>query len=396
MTDLLPEDRDFVVRLRRDLHRHPELAFEEHRTAERVAALLGKSGLEVRTGLAGTGVLGVLRGEGAGDGAAGRTLLIRADMDALPVDEVPGREYGSLVPGAMHASGHDGHTAMAVAAARVLARRRASLPGNVVFAFQPAEETTGGAALMIQEGALLDPSVDAGRRLPPGQHPPRRPARRPAGADHGGDRRLRADDHRQRQPRRPAAPLGRPGGDQLPDRERPANPHDPGALPAQPAVLTVGAIHGGTAGNVIADSVELRGTLRTYDPRLRTHLKLRVEEMVAGIAAAMRAGAALRWDEGYPPTVNDPRITALMQRAIAGAVGTENLVEHEPSLGGDDMAYFLAAVPGCYVRLGSANPARGLDGPAHSARFDFDEDALAIGVDVLVRAALDFLATPPA
>ena len=396
MTDLLPEDRDFVVRLRRDLHRHPELAFEEHRTAERVAALLGESGLEVRTGLAGTGVLGVLRGAGAGDAAAGRTLLIRADMDALPVDEAPGREYGSLVPGVMHACGHDGHTAMAVAAARVLARRRASLPGNVVFAFQPAEETTGGAALMIQEGALLDPRVDAAvgfhlaNTLPVGQLAAQ-PGPITAATDgfvltitgkggHAARPHLSVD---------PVAISFQIGSalQTLMTRER---------SPAQPAVLTVGAIHGGTAGNVIADSVELRGTLRTYDPRLRTHLKLRVEEMVAGIAGAMRAGAALRWDEGYPPTVNDPRITALMQRAIAGAVGTENLVEHEPSLGGDDMAYFLAAVPGCYVRLGSANPARGLDGPAHSARFDFDEDALAIGVDVLVRASLDFLATPPA
>ena len=391
MTDLLPEDRDFVVRLRRDLHRHPELAFEEHRTAERVASLLGESGLEVRTGLAGTGVLGVLRGAAAGPDA--RTMLIRADMDALPVEEAGGREYGSLVPGKMHACGHDGHTAMAVAAARVLARRRASLPGNVVFAFQPAEETTGGAARMIREGALTDPRVDAAigfhlaNTLPVGQIAAQ-PGPITAATDgfvltitgkggHAARPHLSVD---------PVAVSFQVGSalHTLMTRER---------SPAQPAVLTVGAIHGGTAGNVIADSVELRGTLRTYDPQLRTHLKQRVEEMVAGIATAMRAGAALRWDEGYPPTVNDPRITALMQRAIGGVVGAENLVEHEASLGGDDMAYFLAAVPGCYARLGSANPARGLDAPHHSARFDFDEDALPIGVDVLVRASLDFLTT---
>jgi amidohydrolase len=391
MTDLLPEDRDFVVRLRRDLHRHPELAFEEHRTAERVAGLLGESGLEVRTGLAGTGVLGILRGAAAGPDA--RTMLIRADMDALPVEEAGGREYGSLVPGKMHACGHDGHTAMAVTAARVLARRRDSLPGNVVFAFQPAEETTGGAARMIQEGALRDPQVHAAigfhlaNTLPVGQIAAQ-PGPITAATDgfaltitgkggHAARPHLSVD---------PVAVSFQVGSalHTLMTRER---------SPAQPAVLTVGAIHGGTAGNVIADSVELRGTLRTYDPQLRTHLKQRVEEMVAGIATAMRAGAALRWDEGYPPTVNDPRITALMQRAIGGVVGTENLVEHEASLGGDDMAYFLAAVPGCYARLGSANPARGLDAPHHSARFDFDEDALPIGVDVLVRASLDFLTT---
>ncbi|MGH2350612.1 MAG: M20 metallopeptidase family protein, partial [Chloroflexota bacterium] len=294
--------------------------------------------------------------------------------------------------GKMHACGHDAHTAMAATAARVLARRRAELAGNVVFAFQPAEETTGGADLMIRQGALADPPVDAviGLHL--------------------------ANTLRVGQIAAQAGPItaatdgfvltitGRGG--------HAARPHlsvDPVAVsfqvgsalqtlmtrersPAQPAVLTVGAIHGGTAGNVIADSVELRGTLRTYDPALRVELKRRVEEMVSGIAGAMRAGTALRWDEGYPPTVNDPAITALVRRAAAEVVGETGLVEHEASLGGDDMAYFCAAAPGCYFRLGSANPERGLDAPHHSARFDFDEAALPIGVEVLVRATLDCLA----
>lgn len=386
-------DRELVADLRRELHRHPELGFEEHETARRVAELMGAAGLEVRTGLATTGVLGVLRGAQGNRGAQGgvRTLLIRADMDALPVEEAPGRAYGSLVPGKMHACGHDGHTAMAVTAARVLARRRDALPGNVVFAFQPAEETTGGAALMIQQGALTDPRVDAAiglhlaNTLSVGQIAAQSGPITAATdgfvltvtgkGGHAARPHLTVD---------PVAISFQLGGalQTLMTRER---------SPAQPAVLTVGAIHGGTAGNVIADHVEMRGTLRTYDPHLRSHLKQRVEELVGGMATAMRASATVQWDEGYPPTVNDPGITALMAAAATEMVGEARLVEHEASLGGDDMAYFCAAVPGCYARLGSANPQRGLDAPHHSARFDFDEAALPIGVELLVRATLKFL-----
>lgn len=379
-------DREFVVQLRRELHRYPELAFEERETSRRLAGVLGEAGLEVRTGLATTGLLGVLSGA-----RPGRTMLIRADMDALPVEEAAGRPYGSLVPGKMHACGHDGHMAMAATAARVLARRRQTFSGNVVFAFQPAEETTGGAALMIQDGALADPRVDAAiglhlaNTLPVGQIAAQ-PGPITAASDsfvltvtgrggHAARPHLSVD---------PVAVSFQVGSalQTLMTRER---------SPAQPAVLTVGAIHGGTAANVIADRVEMRGTLRTYDPELRRHLKQRVEEMVGGVAGAMRAGATVRWDEGYPPTVNDPRITTLVAQAAAEVVGAAGLVGHEPSLGGDDMAYFCAAVPGCYARMGSANAELGLDAPHHSARFDFDEAALPIGVEVLVRATLTFL-----
>ncbi len=379
-------DREFVVQLRRELHRYPELAFEERETSRRLAGVLGEAGLEVRTGLATTGLLGVLSGA-----RPGRTMLIRADMDALPVEEAAGRPYGSLALGKMHACGHDGHMAMAATSARVLARRRQTFSGNVVFAFQPAEETTGGAALMIQDGALADPRVDAAiglhlaNTLPVGQIAAM-PGPVTAATDsfvltvtgRGGHA---ARPHLSVDPVAVSFQIGS-ALQTLMTRER---------SPAQPAVLTVGAIHGGTAANVIADRVEMRGTLRTYDPELRRHLKQRVEEMVGGVAGAMRAGATVRWDEGYPPTVNNPRITTLVAQAAAEVVGEAGLVGHEPSLGGDDMAYFCAAVPGCYARLGSANAELGLDAPHHSPRFDFDEAALPIGVEVLVRATLTFL-----
>ncbi len=379
-------DREFVVQLRRELHRYPELAFEERETSRRLAGVLGEAGLEVRTGLATTGLLGVLSGA-----RPGRTMLIRADMDALPVEEAAGRPYGSLALGKMHACGHDGHMAMAATSARVLARRRQTFSGNVVFAFQPAEETTGGAALMIQDGALADPRVDAAiglhlaNTLPVGQIAAM-PGPVTAATDsfvltvtgRGGHA---ARPHLSVDPVAVSFQIGS-ALQTLMTRER---------SPAQPAVLTVGAIHGGTAANVIADRVEMRGTLRTYDPELRRHLKQRVEEMVGGVAGAMRAGATVRWDEGYPPTVNNPRITTLVAQAAAEVVGEAGLVGHEPSLGGDDMAYFCAAVPGCYARLGSANAELGLDAPHHSLASTSTEAALPIGVEVLVRATLTFL-----
>jgi amidohydrolase len=384
---LTADDQAFAAGLRRELHQRPELAFEEHETARRVAGILAGAGLEVRTGLARTGVLGILRGD-----RPGRTMLIRADMDALPVQEAPGRPYGSRVAGKMHACGHDGHVAMAATAARVLARARASLAGNVVFAFQPAEETTGGAELMIKAGALDDPQVDAAigihlaNTLPLGQVSAQAG---PITASTDGFRlTITGQGGHAARPHLCVDPIVVTFAvgtalQTLVTRER---------SPAQPAVLTVGAIHGGTAGNVIADEVELRGTLRTYDPAVRRHLKQRMEELVTGIAGAMRAGARVEWDEGYPSTVNDPQMVDLVRQAAAQVVGEAGLVEHEASLGGDDMAYFCAAVPGCYFRVGSANAAEGLDGSHHSARFDFDERALGIGAEILVRATLEFVA----
>jgi len=395
---LADTDRALVVALRRELHRHPELAFEEYRTAARVASLLSEAGLEVRTGVARTGVVAVLRGR-AGASGSERTLLIRADMDALPVQEVPGRDYGSAQAGVMHACGHDGHTAMAAVAALVLARHRDALSGNVVFAFQPAEETTGGAELMIAEGALDDPKVDAAiaihlaNTLRVGQVAVQ-PGPVTAATDgfrltiygKGGHA---ARPHLSVDPIAVAFQVGT-ALQTLMTRER---------SPSQPAVLTIGAIHGGTVGNVIADEVVMLGTLRTYDAALRELLKERIAAVTEGIAAALRARASLAWDPGaYPPTINDPVITALVRRAAETVVGPSGLVEHEPSLGGDDMAFFCAAVPGCYFRVGSGNPERGLDAPHHSARFDIDEDALSIGTEILVRAALDYLrsdAGPP-
>jgi amidohydrolase len=387
------EDDRLVVDLRRDLHMHPELAWEEERTAGRIAELARAAGLDVREGVAKTGVVAVLRGGATSPETGRRTILIRADMDALPINEATaGRPYASTIPGRMHACGHDGHVAMAITAAHVLARSRHLLPGNVVFAFQPAEETDGGAASMIEAGALADPKVDAAigihlaNTIQVGQVAAQ-PGPVTAATD-GFIVTVRGKGGHAARPHLSVDPIAVaaqiiPSLHILLTREK---------SPAQPGVLTIGAIHAGTVGNVIADVCELRGTLRTYDPVVRAHLRRRVEEVASGIAAANRATAELAWDGGaYPPTVNDAYVTSVVRRVAAEIVGEANVVVHEPSLGGDDMAYFLEAVPGCYFRVGSANAAKGIDGPGHSPRFDIDEDCLPIGVDVLVRTAVNYL-----
>ena len=388
-----PEDDRLVIDVRRDLHMHPELAWEEVRTAGRIAELARAAGLDVREGIAKTGVVAVLRGGATSPETGRRTILIRADMDALPIHEATaGRPHASTVPGRMHACGHDGHVAMAITAAHVLARGRDNLPGDVVFAFQPAEETDGGAAPMIAAGALTDPKVDAAigihlaNTIQVGQVAAQ-PGPVTAATDgfiitirgRGGHA---ARPHLSVDPIAIAAQLI-PSLHILMTREK---------SPAQPGVLTIGAIHAGTAGNVIADACELRGTLRTYDPAVRAHLRRRVEEIASGVASTNRGTADVEWDGGaYPPTVNDAHVTSVVRRVAADVVGAENVVVHEASLGGDDMAYFLEAVPGCYFRVGSANAAKGIDGPGHSPRFDIDEDCLPIGVDVLVGTAVAYL-----
>jgi amidohydrolase len=373
---------------------HPELAWEEVRTADRIANLAREAGLEVREGIAKTGVIAILRGGGPEPANGRRTMLIRADMDALPINETTvGRPYASTVAGKMHACGHDGHVAMAVTAAHVLARSRDRLPGDVVFAFQPAEETDGGAAPMIAAGALDNPKVDAAigihlaNTIEVGQVAAQ-PGPVTAATD-GFIISIRGRGGHAARPHLGVDPIAIaaqviPSLHTLMTREKP---------PAQPAVLTIGAINGGTVGNVIADVCVMRGTLRTYDPAVRAHLRRRVEEVAVGIAATNRGTADLEWDGGaYPPTVNDAHVTSIVRRVAADVVGEANVIVHEASLGGDDMAYFLEAVPGCYFRVGSANATRGIDGPGHSPRFDIDEDCLAIGVDVLVGTTVAFLA----
>lgn len=378
---------DAVIALRRTLHQWPELGFQEERTSALVADHLMALGLQVTTGLARTGVVGLLRGAGEG-----KTVLLRADMDGLPLEEASGAPYASQHRGVMHACGHDGHTAILLTVARVLAQQRQRFYGTVKFAFQPAEELPpGGAKGMIEAGILENPRVDAvfGLHLWNGL---------------------------------PVGKIGVEAGPIMASVDRfdvvvkgvgshGAYPHmgvDPIVIgshivtalqtvvsrempPLAPVVVTVGRFQGGTAFNVIPSHAELSGTVRTVDAQIRQDMPGRLERIIRGITSAMRADCEFKYEFGYPVTINHPGMAELAHQVAAKIVGEANVVSAGMTMGAEDMAYFLAAVPGCYVRLGSGNPAKGLVHPHHSALFDFDEAALPIGVELLTQITLAFL-----
>jgi amidohydrolase len=381
-----------MVERRRHYHMHPELSFEEQETAASIAKALREAGLEVTEGVGGHGVVGLITGTAPG-AETGRTLLVRADIDALPVEEENDVEYRSQTPGKMHACGHDAHTAIALTLAEVLMARRDQLAGRVKFAFQPAEEKVGGADPMIAAGVMHNPDVDGVIGLHVWSPGPVGDISLQSGA-------VMASADEVFLTVRGLAGHG-------------AVPHaavDPVAVAAQiivalqtlvsreisplhVVVLTFGAIHGGTASNVIADEVELKGTLRTYDQADREYMQRRIGEMAGQLAAAMRATVDYRVGAGTHVAVNDEAMTALVRRAAVATVGAEHLPGGDNRISAsDDMASFLAAAPGCYFFVGAANTERGITASHHSPRFDIDEACLPIGVETLARAALEYLA----
>ncbi len=383
-----------LVELRRRFHQRPELSFEEHETAAAIAEHLRRLGLDVRTGLGGTGVVGVLRGtkQAAEKQNKGHVVLVRADIDALPIQEANDAPYRSQTPGVMHACGHDGHIAIALTLADLLADRRDQFHGAVKFAFQPAEERIGGADRMIADGALDDPNVDAVIGLHLWTSVPVGTLSVQAGPVFASADEVFLRVH------------GRGGHGAMPHLAV-----DPIVVAAQivvalqtlvsreispfhPAVVTFGSIHGGEAFNVIADTVELRGTLRAYEASDRELLRQRIGEVARDVAKGMRAEAEYEIRRGCAACVNDAEMAALTRRAAEATVGADGVPGGDQrQAASDDMASFLSARPGCYFFVGASNPARGIDAPHHSARFDIDEDALPIGLETLARATLEYL-----
>jgi len=377
--------RESLISLRRDFHRHPELAFQEHRTAEIVARRLKAAGLDVRTGVGGTGVVAILRGEGDGP-----VVAWRADMDGLALTEVPNSPFASTVPGVMHACGHDGHTAIGITLAEFLSAHRSELQGTAVFIFQPAEENGRGAIAMLQDGVLDDPEVDAVyglhlvTRLPPGQVAVRSgPVM--AAADtftikitgkggHG------AMPHHTIDPITVAANIVL-SLQQLVAREVSAQ---------EPAVLTVGKIVAGTSHNTIPAEAEMVGTLRTLSPAVRSQVKERLGRFVSHIAQAYRAKAELSFhDDGVPAVMNNVAHTTLVRRCANEVLGAAALHEADVAMASDDMSQFLGQRPGCYFWAGIGN-ADGSSSPHHSPQFAMNEDglesALRVALVVMVQA----------
>jgi amidohydrolase len=381
-----------VIADRRDLHEHPELAYQEFRTSGIVADRLRALGVEdVRTGIAQTGVTGLIRGRKGGDGP---TVLLRADMDALPIHEENEVDYRSQTPGVMHACGHDAHTAMLLGTARLLMERRDDFAGTVKLLFQPSEELPpGGAKPMIDAGVLEDPKVDAAFGIHIAQDSPVgvievRPGPAMAAADRFSIT-IRGKGGHGAKPQDTIDPIVIGAQIVTAMQTLVARNIDP----TQEAVVTVGVFKAGQAFNVIPDTAELGGTVRTFTAANRDYLERRIEELVRGIATAMGAEVDFSYVRGYPATVNDPAMTELVRQEASRVVGEEGVRDGDLMMGAEDFSYFLEAVPGAFWFVGSQNPERGLVWGHHHPRFDLDEAAMAIGMESMVNVALRFLSS---
>jgi amidohydrolase len=382
-----PEVQEMVA-LRRDLHAHPELAFEEVRTSGVVADRLRALGLEPRTGVAKTGVLATVKGD-----QPGRTVLLRADMDALPIQEENDVPYRSTHPGRMHACGHDCHTSILLAVAKRLLADRRSLTGAARLCFQPAEETGGGAKTMIDEGALADPRPAAAFGLHVWQDLDLGKVGVTAGPF------MAAVDEFEVTFTGRGAHAAQP---QLGIDPVVALAHVIAALqtvasrntdPLKEVVVSVTQVRAGTAFNIIPESAWMNGTVRVFDPEIWAALPQQFERVVRGVAQALGCTVDLRYQRHNRPTGNDSAMAALARAAAAEVVGAANVVDDLRTMGGEDFSYMLAEVPGCFIAIGSRNASRGLTFGHHHPRFDVDEACLRIGADVLLTTTRKFLAS---
>ncbi|MEX1254388.1 MAG: M20 family metallopeptidase [Dehalococcoidia bacterium] len=369
---------DEVVALRRDLHKHAELSMEETRTQGVIVERLRALGVEDVRAVADTGVTGLVRGE-----RPGPDLLWRADMDGLPLKEETGLPFACEDGGAMHACGHDGHVAIALGLAELLQRSRESLAGTVRFAFQPAEERIGGAQRMIAEGVLDEPNVERVFGLhimsdyPVGQV---RVVPGPifAAATHFRII-VRGSGGHASAPHATVDPIVTAAHAIVGLQTVVSRSVDP----RETAVLTIGRLEGGVRGNIIPDEVMMSGTVRTFEQHVLDRVLERMDDVLRGVGVAF--GAEVQFDHStLPAVVNDPECAALVERVAASFLGRERVGQARLT-GSDDMAYFLRERPGAYFLLGGGNASKGITYPHHHPKFDFDEDCLALGVEVALR-----------
>ncbi|GAB6931658.1 amidohydrolase [Calditerricola satsumensis] len=371
-----------MVAWRRHFHMHPELSFQEVETPKRIAELQRSFGLAVREGVGGRGVVAVLEGA-----APGPTVALRADFDALPIQDEKEVPYRSQVPGVMHAYGHDAHTAILLGVARALSAVRNQLPGRVVFIHQFAEEVTpGGAKAMIEDGCLEGVDVIFGTHVWSGL---------PLGTIgyREGPMMAAADAFR-------IVVQGRGGHGAAPHETVDAIAVGAQLVsmlqqvvarrvdPVQPAVVTVGSFHAGSAFNVIAEQAVLEGTARSFDEGVRNLLEREIERVVQGVCAAASARYSYTYTRGYPALVNHERETRLLVDTLSQVYNANRLVRMDPIMGGEDFAYYLQKVPGTFFFTGAGNPQVGASYPHHHPRFDIDERAMAVAAKALAALTL--------
>jgi amidohydrolase len=376
----------WLIEIRRTIHMYPELGFQEVKTSELVSESLKRLGLDVKSGWAKTGVVGFLKGR-----EPGKTVALRADMDALPLAEANPVPYASKIEGRMHACGHDAHVAILLGVAKFFSSMEDRVKGNIKWIFQPAEEGGGGARVMVEEGVLENPGVDAifGAHVYPLLDVGKVGVYEHEGLATSGKFTIKV--------------IGRGG--------HAASPHllkDPilatGHLitqihsivsrdvnPLSSAVVTLGRVSGGTASNIIPDEVELWGTVRSLTPELREELKRRVEEVTRGITQSFGVNCQFNFEYGYPVLTNDPVMSKLVASACSKGIGEGNVEFLRPSMGAEDFAYYLQKIPGSFFRLGCRNEAKGIIHPYHSSLFDIDEEVLPFGVEMFVRIIDQYL-----
>lgn len=379
--ELYPE----MVELRRYFHQHPELSFQEVHTPQKIAQFLTELGLEVKTGVGGRGVVGYIRG-----GKPGKTVALRADFDALPIQDEKNVPYKSTVDGVMHACGHDAHTATLLYVAKVLAEHKDELSGTVVLIHQFAEEITpGGAISMIEDDCLEEVEAIFGTHLW---------SPLPIGTVgyNAGPFMAAAD-------RFELEIIGKGGHG--------ASPHetiDPIAIgtsivqqlqqivsrrinPLKPAVLTIASFHAGSAFNVIPSTASITGTVRTFDTDVQNQIITEMEKIIASTCENAGASYTFNYATGYPAVINHPEETMLLVRSAEKVVGADQTIHIDPSMGGEDFAYYLQKVPGTFFFTGAGNAEKGIIYPHHHGKFDIDEQAMLIAAKVLLTAALDYL-----
>lgn len=387
---LISRVEDKMIKAREHLHKNPELSFREYNTMEYICAYLSSLGIPFKSGIAGTGVVAEIQGEKPSQNPL--CLLIRADMDALPILETSSKPYASTNEGVMHACGHDGHTAILLGVCEALNIIKDKFSGCVKLVFQPGEETTGGAKPMIDEGILENPKVDACLALHMDSDLDTGIIRIKSGSLYASP-----DDFK-------ITVIGKGG-----HAAEPQNCIDPilisaniitelSALvereirPLDDAVVTVGAVHSGTATNIIPDTAEIIGTARSLTNSVRATLKNRIGEIANSVCAAFGASCEYEFTELFPPLINDEELSKKLYSTAVDILGEENCVfGGNYTMAGEDFAYFTQKVPSVLFKLGCRNEDKGIVNPLHHSSFDIDEDCLKVGAAVFVGFALDFL-----
>lgn len=386
LTQRLEELFAEMVEFRRDLHMHPELSFEEERTPRKVAAYLESLGLEVRTGVGGRGVVGVLEGA-----RPGRTVALRADFDALPIQEENDVPYASQVPGVMHACGHDIHTATLLGVAKALSEVRDRIAGRVVFIHQFAEEKSpGGAKPMIDDGCLDGADVVFGAHvwsnLPLGTVGVK--AGNAMAAADSFEIEIQGRGGHGAMPHETVDPIVVASQLVLALQQVVSRRVDP----LEPAVVTVGSLHAGNAFNVIPDTALLKGTVRTFDEGVRHDIEEAIARIAEGTCLAAGASAEVCYRRGYPAVRNHPAEIEVVARLAREALGDDAVVPMAPIMGGEDFAYYLQERPGAFFFVGGANAELGMDFPHHHPRFDVDERSMLVAGRLFLAVVLDALA----